>query len=158
MLTFLGTVISINENPFPYHSKLDKREQHELDSIRYNSLNVLTQLSQATDQERPLNPIMTVQVRAGRKSSMAESRVSDDDSPSLLLYYLFDDWYTSYSLVAKSDHEYRRQLDVIVGNIKHLHVDLLTRVETGNVSIRHSGPCAQATFAGSPTECTQANV
>ncbi|MCJ1328269.1 hypothetical protein MMC10_004945 [Thelotrema lepadinum] len=108
-----GTVISINENPFPYHSKLDKREQHELDSIRYNSLNVLTQLSQATDQERPLNPIMTVQVRAGRKSSMAESRVSDDDSPSLLLYYLFDDWYTSYSLVAKSDHEYRRQLDVI---------------------------------------------
>ena len=114
VLILQGTVISINENPFPHTAGLNGQQEHELNSIRHNSLNVLSQLSNATDQEDPLNPIMTVQVRAGRKSSMAESHISDDDSPSLLLYYLFDDWYTSYSLVAKSDHEYRRQLDLIV--------------------------------------------
>lgn len=113
-LTLRGTLISINENPFPYCDTLNEHQQYELNSIRQNLLNVFAQLSMVTDKDQPLNPIMTVQVRAGRKSSMAENQVHEADSPSLLLYYLFDDWYTSYSLVAKSDHEYRRQLNTIV--------------------------------------------
>ena len=65
---------------------------------------------------------MKVQVRAGTHvksqgdAGMTEgdSSVTDEDSPSLLLYYLFDDWYTSYSLVARSKHHYGRQLDKVV--------------------------------------------
>lgn len=36
------------------------------------------------------------------------------DSSSLIFYYLFDDWYTSYSLVAKKEHQYSAQLDSLV--------------------------------------------
>ena len=127
-----GTVISINENPFPQANSLDRQQQHELESIRHNLLNIFDQLSKATDQDHPLNPIMTVQVRAGRKSSMAESHVRDEDSPSLLLYYLFDDWYTSYSLVAKSDHEYKRQLDSIV-SVERRSYRILTNDRSGKI-------------------------
>lgn len=105
-------MISINENPFPGIEKLDEGQQQQLEAVRYNMLNVFKQLSKAADATQ--NPIMTVQVRAGRKSSFTESHVSEADSPSLLLYYLFDDWYSTYSLVTKTDHEYRVQLDRIV--------------------------------------------
>lgn len=42
-----------------------------------------------------------------------------DDTPesnpaSLLFYYLFDDWHTSYSLVARSEHRYGEQLEELV--------------------------------------------
>ena len=108
-----NTIISINENPFPSVELLDEHQQRELDSIRHNMLNVFTQVSNVTDRDEIANPIMAVQVRSGRKTSLGESQLYPEDSPSLLMFYLFDDWYTSYSLVAKSDHEYRRQLNTI---------------------------------------------
>ena len=98
-------------------------------------LNVFDQISKATDGDQMLNPIMTVQVRAGRNANLAESHVRDEDSASLLLYYLFDDWFTSYSLVAKSDHKYKRQLNSIVRSSMRLAKAMLTRVETRNVSL-----------------------
>ena len=141
MLTLEDTVISINENPFPNHLKLNQQEDRELQSIRRNLLNVLTQLSKVTEEKDPPNPIMTVQVRAGRNTLMAESHISDEDSPSLLLYYLFDDWYSTYSLVAKSDHEYKRQLNIIVRIRKQSFCDMLTVAEKRNVPICNARPC-----------------
>ena len=108
-----NTVISIVENPFPQQTSLNEAQQLELQSIRHNIISVFTQLSKANDGSPYSNPIMTAQVRASKKSTTTESHVREEDSPSLLLYYLFDDWYTSYSLVAKSDHEYRKRLEHI---------------------------------------------
>ena len=126
-LSLAGTVISINENPFPGRGTLNKEEQYQLEAIRHNTLNVFQQLSKVTDGGRPLNPIMTVQVRAGRKSSSSERSVSEADSPGLLLYYLFDDWYSTYSLVTKADHEYRVQLDKVVSEILSVYISSLIR-------------------------------
>ena len=70
---------------------------------------------------------MTVAVRSGRLPITSENDVGDTDSPSLLVYYLFDDWYSIYSLIAKSEHQYRVQLDKIrqemfsSARLEHVH-------------------------------------
>ena len=33
-----------------------------------------------------------------------------DDAPSLLFFYLFDDWYTTYSLVVRRQDKYGEKL------------------------------------------------
>ena len=43
-----------------------------------------------------------------------DSKVAITDSPGLLLYYLFDDWYTSYALVAKKEQQYATRLQALV--------------------------------------------
>ena len=46
--------------------------------------------------------------------SNQSSKISILDSPGLLFYYLFDDWYTSYALVAKKEQQYAARLDDLV--------------------------------------------
>ena len=46
-------------------------------------------------------------VKGGRFASLG-------DASSLVFYYLFDDWYTSYSLVARREHRYSAQLEDLV--------------------------------------------
>ena len=105
-------MISINENPYPNPATVDERE---LLSIRRNLINVFEQLSKVGNEEQPHDAIMTVQIRSGLKAtSLAETHVSDSDGPSLLLYYLFDDWFTTYSLVARNEHQYGVELDKVV--------------------------------------------
>ena len=70
---------------------------------------------------------MTVAVRSGRLPITSENDTGEADSPSLLVYYLFDDWYSIYSLIAKSEHQYRVQLDKIrqemfsSAKLEHVH-------------------------------------
>jgi hypothetical protein len=55
---------------------------------------------------------MTVHIRPGMHHYyQGQTRVSETESPSLLFYYLFDDWYTTYSLVARSEHQYGAHLE-----------------------------------------------
>lgn len=42
------------------------------------------------------------------------SNVSISESPGSLFYYLFDDWYTSYNLVAKKEQQYANRLQLLV--------------------------------------------
>ena len=108
-LSMTDTVISIHENPFPDGRGYTNKELY---SIRHNLLNVFKQLSKIKDNEDPTNPIMTVHIRPGlQHAHESETRISDKDSPSLLFYYLFDDWYTTYALVARSEHQYGAHLE-----------------------------------------------
>ena len=106
-----GTVISIRENPFPNRNV----NPVLLKLVRANLVNVFRQLSKAPSS-KPESQLLAVQIRAGlQPTSTGDPRVTDDESPSLLLYYLFDDWYTSYDLIARSDTQFGKQLDRVVG-------------------------------------------
>lgn len=109
-----GTVISIYENPFPGHQGgIPEGKQLLLNVIRRNLLNVFMQLSGVDDVHRKNNPINTLDIRPSLLSNQS-SNITIADSPSLLFYYLFDDWYTSYALVAKSEHQYAMELEKLV--------------------------------------------
>lgn len=88
-------------------------EQPLLNVIRRNLLNVFMQLSEVNDVRRKTNPINTLDIRPSLGSNQS-SDITIADSPSLLFYYLFDDWYTSYALVAKSEHQYAMELEKLV--------------------------------------------
>lgn len=106
-----GTIISLYENPFPGHQRaLDYEQQSRLKLIRRNLHNVFKQLSKVNDTHRRDNPIHTLDIRPGLESNQT-SNITIADSPSLLFYYLFDDWYTSYALVAKTEHAYAELLE-----------------------------------------------
>lgn len=111
----LGTIISMYENPFPSHQEdLDKNQMRRLLQIRRNLRNVLRQLSNVNNESRRKNPINTLDIRPGLSSNQT-SDITITDSPGLLFYYLFDDWYTSYALVAKEEHQYAGLLENLVG-------------------------------------------
>lgn len=97
---------------------MEPEQQHALTVIRRNLLNVFSQLSKATDGQKEPNPIMTLAIRGGIVSGNDGVKDSFDaplgDASSLLFYYLFDDWYTSYSLVARKEHQYGAQLEHLV--------------------------------------------
>ena len=108
-----GTVISIHEDPFAGHQgALDERHRNRSQRIRRNLLNVFMQLSRVNNAHRRDNPIHTLDIRPGLEANQTVT-VTITDSPSLLFYYLFDDWYTSYSLVAKSEHAYAELLETL---------------------------------------------
>lgn len=88
-----NTVISIQESPKP---------QESVRSMRRNMANVFRHLSKvkldAQEEEQALD---TLDIRPN--CTTQGSVVEIADSAALLYYYLFDDWYTSYNLVATDD-------------------------------------------------------
>lgn len=110
-----GTIVSIQENLFPNHwgKSLSSRERTILYLMRRNLLNIFQQLSRVNDQRSRENHIMTIPVRPGRQDATGHE-VSPSDAPSLLFHYLFDDWLTTYSLVARKEHQYGIQLERLV--------------------------------------------
>jgi hypothetical protein len=156
------TLISIHENPFPFEEV--PPSQYTL-SIRNNLVNVFKQLSKSSVHESH-NPIMTVNIRQGLHGHEGdESQVSEDSGPSLLFYYLFDDWYTSYALVARYDHQYGKYLENIrddmfvspnLESARHLHhfgrqLAVLKRIyESYTMIIDRLLKGPQASFRGAP--------
>ncbi|KAL8741664.1 MAG: hypothetical protein Q9190_005753 [Brigantiaea leucoxantha] len=72
---------------------------------------------------------MTIPIRSGLQV-FDGGEVTHPNAPSLLFYYLFDDWFTSYSLVARKEQQYGVQLEKLrgkmfakpeVGDVKDLH-------------------------------------
>ena len=109
-----GTIIAINENPYPNRQgNLTAAEVQSIPLIRRNMVNVIKQLSKSNAEWRAQHPIETLPIRWGLQP-IEGSDITSSDEPSLLFYYLFDDWYTSYSLVAKQEHQYAKQLDLLV--------------------------------------------
>ena len=127
VLNCIGTIITINENPF-----LDRTgpttSGDEIKLLRRNLMNVFKQLSKSNDEWIGQNAIMRVPVRTGI-SKIIEGEVAASDAPSLLFHYLFDDWYTSYSLVAKQEHQYGVKLANLVSKSVMIYCQLLTLVK-----------------------------
>ncbi|KAF2089113.1 hypothetical protein K490DRAFT_39089 [Saccharata proteae CBS 121410] len=124
------TIISINEDPFPYaHGDLDACDKATLQSIRRNLLNVFRNVSKAYDVTASAAiAILPIRYRIG--ATDAETAHSSSDSPGLLFYYLFDDWFTTYSLVARREHQYAAQLNA-------LREAMLHKAELGHIDRLH---------------------
>ena len=74
---------------------------------------MLRRLSRPATPIREDNPIMTLTLRRDFDPGAIEP-LSSTESSNLLFYYLFDDWYTSYSLVARKEHQYGAKLEELV--------------------------------------------
>lgn len=109
----LGTIISMHETPPLTIEGMPPSDEQSMAILRRNLINVFRQLSKADDPERVTNPMMTLPLRSGSQT-LNGGDISNSDVPCLLFYYLFDDWLTSYSLVAREEHQYRAQLEKLV--------------------------------------------
>ena len=109
-----NTVISIQENLFPRcKDDLNQEQADTLKSARGNLRNVFKQLSNVNADLRARHPLQTLDLR-NYSSQPPETTGTKSDAPGLLFYYLFDDWYTTYGLVAKEEQRYSTVLNRLV--------------------------------------------
>lgn len=68
------------------------------------------------------------------RSQEVERGVSSaKDAQGLLFYYLYDDWYATYGLVAREEHQYGAKLEEIVSKLVLLGLLAKVVVEDQNV-------------------------
>ena len=108
-----GNVISIYENPFPNATP----DLAVLRTVRRNVLNVFHHLSKECNKSGQSSSLMTVQIRNFDQPTQPTDGASSTEVASKLLYYLFDDWITTYGLVAKKEHPYGSELEEIRGGM-----------------------------------------
>ncbi|KAJ9636058.1 hypothetical protein H2204_005555 [Knufia peltigerae] len=101
-----GTVISVFERPPIADSKAIQR-------LRGNVLNVFKHLSSLHDQDDAQGALMKVRVRWNEHSVKSQTEYSETEAASLLFYYLFDDWVSTYNLIARKEHPYRSSLETL---------------------------------------------
>lgn len=117
-----GTVISVYENPFPYMAP----DMKVLRTVRRNVLNVFHHLSSISNTPDYPSSLMTVQIRDFDPSARPIDGTPPLEVASKLLYYLFDDWITTYGLVAKREHPYGSELESLRGGMLEVaKVDLV---------------------------------
>lgn len=112
-----GTIISMHENPFSVgQAGSDSNEEHNNHAAlvlgRQSLLNSFRQLSKSNEQRKFTNPFMTLGIRSGPQATDG----SLSDAPGLLFYYLFDDWYSTYSLVIRDKNQYTAKLEKLVSS------------------------------------------
>lgn len=121
MIRDVGTVISIYEDPMSRRDlshELTADQTTLLQICRRNIINVFSHLSRAKPASMGTNALFVLQLRglesldAGRPGQ-AEKDVAEN-GPSLLFYYLFEDWYSSYGLVARKQQLYGAKLSELV--------------------------------------------
>lgn len=108
-----NTVISINEDPFPFAGgNLTALQQRILFETKRNLVNVLRSLSMNNDL--PLlanNPLTLLPIRIRLGHTACETAHRSSDSPGLLFYYLFENWHNSYTLVTRKESRYGVELN-----------------------------------------------
>lgn len=103
-----NTVISINEDPFPFsNGQLNVHDQHILSETRRNLINILRSLSTASSVQKPMTQL-PIRHRVG--STPEESANRQKDMPGLLFYYLFENWHNSYTLITRKESRYGLEL------------------------------------------------
>ncbi|KAF2740028.1 hypothetical protein EJ04DRAFT_483588 [Polyplosphaeria fusca] len=128
------TVISISEDPFPFKDGLlSTQDLKTLYTIRRNLVSVVRQLTRAPT---PLhdNSILQLPIRHRIGNSEEETAHRSTDAPGLLFYYLFEDWFTTYSLVTRREHGYAAELD-------RLRREMLVRANLTHVDQLHHIGC-----------------
>ncbi|RHZ46669.1 hypothetical protein CDV55_100792 [Aspergillus turcosus] len=107
------TVISIQENPYPRIS--EPRPESEVKSVlgivRRNVQMIFSGVSKQHSASSESDSLVTIRVRAFNDRRSDHVSIHQDDGPGLLFYYIFDDWVTSYALIAKREHKYGVSLD-----------------------------------------------
>ena len=129
-----NTVISINEDPFPFSAgRLDHFQQRVLAETRRNLVNVFHSLSLA--DEGPLmaqKPMALLPIRARLGDTPEETVHRESNAPGLLFYYLFENWHNNYTLVTRRESRYGVQLNKLRAEMfespKLCHVDRLDTI------------------------------
>lgn len=103
-----STVISINEDPFPFSGgRLNRFQQRVVAETRRNLVSIVRSLSNGDEDslmaEKPL-AMFPIRTRVGNTSEETAHRLSD--TPGLLFYYLFENWHNSYSLITRRESRY----------------------------------------------------
>ncbi|CAK3961583.1 hypothetical protein AC579_9000 [Lecanosticta acicola] len=127
-----NTVISINEDPFPFTSShhFSALQCRILSEIRRNLVNVFRSLSSVHDT--PLlsrNPMTILPIRTRLGNTPEETAHRSSDAPGLLFYYLFENWHNSYTLVTRKESRYGVELTNLREDMfslpKLVHIDRL---------------------------------
>ncbi|KAL9111325.1 MAG: hypothetical protein Q9227_004202 [Pyrenula ochraceoflavens] len=156
-----GTVISVFESP-------DGLIPSSLEKIRKNQVNVFQHLSRAPGKPSAQNVLMQVSIRP-LKDGASNSNSSGFDAlevASLLFYYLFDDWITTYGLIFGHEHPYQDRLESLrrkmmdsaeVADVETLHqigqqLTVLRRVYESYEKIANRILQRQASLTGSKYE------
>ncbi|KAK3672525.1 hypothetical protein LTR78_007575 [Recurvomyces mirabilis] len=107
-----STVITINEDPFPFAGGvLSGTQQRILQETRRNLLNVFRSLSRVVEDERmSRNPMALLPIRTRLGDTIEETAHREPDAPGLLFYYIFENWYNSYILVTRKESRYGVEL------------------------------------------------
>ena len=116
------TVISVYEDPFPQMTP----DAKVLKTVRRNALNVFHHLSSLCNTVEHSSSLMTVPIRDFNSSAQMNDSAPSLETASKLFHYLFDDWITSYGLVAKKEHPYGRELEKLrSGMLTVAKIDLI---------------------------------
>lgn len=129
-----NTVISINEDPFPFsEGRIDLLQQRILSETRRNLVNVFRSLSIV--DEGPLMahaPMALMPIRARLGDTPEETVHRQTDTPGLLFYYLFENWHNSYTLITRRESRYGIELNNLRAEMfeqpKLCHIDRLDSV------------------------------
>jgi hypothetical protein len=62
--------------------------------------------------------LITIRVRHFSEFGSDHANIKQEDGPSLLFYYIFDDWVSSYGLIAKREHKYGVALEELVSFVE----------------------------------------
>lgn len=131
-----NTVISINEDPYPFsEGMLDPSQQHVLADTRRNLVNVFRSLSRVEEDslmERQPLAVFPIRARLGNTAEETAHRLSD--MPGLLFYYLFENWHNSYTLITRRESRYGLELKNLRAEMieqpKLCHIDRLDTIGT----------------------------
>ncbi|GKZ18244.1 hypothetical protein AbraIFM66951_000417 [Aspergillus brasiliensis] len=126
-----GTVICMQENPFPGLSGPSEKElQAVLGVVRRNIQLIFAGVSKQHFASSESDSLVTIRVRPLLEGGPEQVSIKQEDGPSLLFYYIFDDWVSSYALVAQREHKYGVSLN-------RLRQDMLSKPEVDLVHELH---------------------
>ena len=106
----------MQENPYPgpYMPSIEE-EQVLIAATRRNVVSILSGASKQHPLVSDNESLVSVRVRHFSSVEPDEASIKQEDGPGLILYYMFDDWVSSYRLVARREHKYGALLDELVG-------------------------------------------
>ncbi|KAJ5588563.1 hypothetical protein N7537_011241 [Penicillium hordei] len=115
-----GTIISIQENPFARQQGVPIDEAKPvLDIVRRNIRFIFAGVSRQHFAMSESESLITIRVRHFSDLGPDQANIKQEDGPSLLFYYIFDDWVSSYGLIAKREHKYGVALEELRSQMLH---------------------------------------
>ncbi|KAF7718302.1 Uncharacterized protein PECH_001110 [Penicillium ucsense] len=107
-----GTLISIQENPTRQIEQLSEKEQQAVLGVaRRNIRFIFSGISKQPVNHSRKDSLVTIRVRQFHDVGPDQASIKQEDGASLLFYYLFDDWVSSFGLIAKRQHKYGVSLE-----------------------------------------------
>lgn len=120
-------MISIQENPFPKSQGTLNVEQLKIqDVVRRNVRFIFSGVSRQHLTVSESDSLVTIRVRHFNNVGSDQASIKQEDGSSLLFYYIFDDWFSSYGLIAKREHKYGMALERLVSHALLVYKQMLT--------------------------------